>query len=100
MSGDPRGRRVAVVADSLLPELLDRLERERYGVIQLPPAGLDGETEGLWLEQVNEHVAEFRRNDYEVVLASDGLYAEQLDALGLPQYAIQPPSTSRLTPET
>jgi hypothetical protein len=52
-------------------------------------------------------VAEFRRNDYEVVLADDGLFtselAEALAALGvpaLPQYAIQPPSTSRLTPET
>jgi hypothetical protein len=53
-----------------------------------------------WLEQVAEHVAEFRRNDYELVLAADGLYAEELEALGLPQYAIQPPSTSRLTPET
>jgi hypothetical protein len=54
----------------------------------------------VWLEQVAEHVAEFRRNDYEVVLADDGLYAEEVAALGLPQYAIQPPSTSRLTPAT
>jgi hypothetical protein len=53
-----------------------------------------------WLEQVAEHVAEFRRNDYEVVLVDDGLYTTELEALGLPQYAIQPPSTSRLTPET
>lgn len=52
-------------------------------------------------------MAEFRRNDYEVVLADDGLYAVELgtaldavDSLPLPQYAIQPPSTSRLTPET
>ncbi|HEY2935037.1 MAG TPA: hypothetical protein VGJ25_00470 [Gaiellaceae bacterium] len=100
MSSDPRSRRVAVVADSLLEPLLDELRAEGFGIIQLPPAGLDGETVHAWLEQVAEHVAEFRRNDYEVVLVSDGLYAEELEALGLPQYAIQPPSTSRLTPDT
>ena len=100
MSADPRSRRVAVVADSLLEPLLDELGAQGYGIIQLPPPGLDSETELRWLEQVAEHVAEFRRNDYEVVLAGDGLYAEKLEALGLPQYAIQPPSTSRLIPET
>ena len=47
-------------------------------MIQLPPAGLDDETVALWLEQVAEHVAEFQRNDYEVVLADDGAYTEQL----------------------
>src|SRR5437764_305718 len=53
------------------------------------------------------HVVEFRRNAYEVVLADDGLYTSELEqalaTLGLPplpQYAIQPPSTSRLTPDT
>jgi hypothetical protein len=78
VSADPRSRRVAVVADALLPELLDRLDADGYGVIQLPPAGLDDETAALWLEQVAEHVAEFRRNGYEVVLAGDGAYAEEL----------------------
>jgi hypothetical protein len=104
---DPRARRIAVVADSLFGPLLDELEREGFGVIQLPPADLDGETVGAWLEQTAEHVAEFRRNGYEVVLADDGLYAQELElafaTLGLgplPQYAIQPPSTSRLTPDT
>jgi hypothetical protein len=104
---DPRGRRIAVVADSLLGPLLNELDREGFGVIQLPPAGLDRETVAAWLEQTAEHVAEFRRNDYEVVLADDGLYTAELEqalaTLGvapLPQYAIQPPSTSRLTPDT
>jgi hypothetical protein len=100
MSVDPRSRRVAVVADSRLDGLLDELQAAGYGVIQLPPAGLDRRTALAWLEQVAEHVAEFRRNDYEVVLAGDGLYSEELAALGLPQYAIQPPSTSRFTPDT
>jgi len=104
---DPRSRRVAVVADSLLATTLDELGREGFGIIQLPPAGLDRETTGAWLEQTAEHVAEFRRNDYDVVLVDDGLHSHGLNdalaALGvppLPQYAIQPPSTSRLTPDT
>ena len=104
---DPRSRRIAVVADSLLEPLIDELGREGFGVIQLPPAGLGAETVAAWLEQTAEHVAEFRRNDYEVVLADDGLHTADLGhalaMLGLsplPQYAIQPPSTSRLTPDT
>jgi hypothetical protein len=75
---DARSRKIAVVADSLLPSLLDRLDEEGYGVIQLPPAGLDSDTAWLWLEQVAEHVAEFRRNDYEIVLADDGEYGSRL----------------------
>ena len=83
LGSDPRSRKVALVADSLLPELLERLDAEGYGVIQLPPAGLDEDTATLWLEHVAEHVAEFLRNDYEVVLADDGAYAAQLaQALG------------------
>jgi hypothetical protein len=104
---DPRSRRIAVVADSLLDPLLGALGDEGYGIIQLPPAELERETVAAWLEQVAEHVAEFRRNDYDVVLVDDGVFAVELEqalaALGvppLPQYAIQPPSTSRLTPET
>ena len=78
-----------------------------YGTIQLPPIGLGSEVEAEWIEQVAEHVAEFARNDYHVVMASDGTHDSELGkalaALGvspLPQYAIQPPSTSRLIPET
>ena len=91
---------MAVVADSLLESVLDELGVQGFGIIQLPPAGLDAATAAAWLEQVAEHVAEFRRNDYELVLAGDGHYAAELEQLGLPQYAIQPPSTSRLTPDT
>jgi hypothetical protein len=69
-------------------------------VIQLPPAGLDAATVAAWHEQVVEHVTEFRRTGYEVVLADDGTNAAALAALRLPQYAIQPPSTNRLTPDT
>ena len=107
LTADARARRVAVVADSLLESLLPQLQAEGYGTIQLPPAGLPSEVEAQWIEQVAEHVAEFVRNDYGVVIASDGTHDSELSAalaaLGvspLPQYAIQPPSTSRLTPET
>jgi hypothetical protein len=111
--GDVRSFQVALVADSLLEALLPLLAEEGWGTIQLPPAGLDVETAAAWLEQVAEHVAEFVRNDYAVVLLGDGSYQDELAALGLPslaageepsaflrQYAIQPPSTSKLTPET
>jgi hypothetical protein len=97
VTDDPRARRVAVVADALLDELLPQLQSEGYGVIQLPPRDLPPDVAAEWLEQVDEHVQEFLRTGYEVVLADDGSYAHGLD---LPQYAIQPPSTSRLTPET
>ena len=49
---DPRSRRIAVVSDSLLEPLLDELDRDGFGVIQLPPAGLDPETVQAWLDQV------------------------------------------------
>jgi hypothetical protein len=107
MSVDPRSRRIAVVSDSLFEQTLDGLHDEGFGVIQLPPDGLDAETTSAWLEQTAEHVAEFRRNDYEVVLVDDGRHTKELTAAlaevglaPLPQYAIQPPSTSKLTPET
>lgn len=87
-SADPRGRRVAVVADSLLVELLPKLEAGGWGTIQLPPSGLAAETTAEWLEQVAEHVAEFVRNDYEVVLAGgatdEAELNEKLAELGVP----------------
>jgi hypothetical protein len=107
VSADPRARRIAVVADSLLDGLLAQLHDAGYGAIQLPPAELERDIASAWLEQVAEHVAEFVRNGYEVVVADDGAHeAELREALArlgvapLPQYAIQPPSTSKLTPET
>jgi hypothetical protein len=71
---------VAVVADSRLEGLLPELEERGYGTIQLPPAGLPDEVASDWLDQVAEHVAEFVRNDYEVVLADDGTNAGALRA--------------------
>ena len=113
MKGDARGYRVAVVADSLLDRLLPMLEEERWGAIQLPPRSLDAETVAAWLEHVGEHVAEFRRNGYAVVLLDDGAHELSLEVPALRasgdvgearsflrRYAIHPPSTRRLTPDT
>ena len=115
--GDVRSTRIVVVPDEVLATLLDDLDRTGCGMVQLPPEEVDPETARLWIEQVAEHAAEFLRNDYAVVLLGETAWADDLDAalvsLGaspLPrleasresvhQYAIQPPSTSRLTPET
>ena len=80
MSADPRGRRIAVVADSRLEALLPELQASGYGTIQLPPADLEPDVVSAWLDQVAEHVAEFLRHDYEVVLAGDGATEEELRA--------------------
>jgi hypothetical protein len=89
VGSDARSRRMAVVSDSLLESLLDPLAEAGYGVIQLPPADLDDETASLWLEQVAEHVAEFVRNEYTVVLADDGTYEERL-SLALGELGVEP----------
>jgi hypothetical protein len=101
VSADPRSRRVAVVADSLLEGLAAELGAAGYGVIQLPPQDLGDATVAAWIEQVAEHVAEFVRSGYEVVLADDGAAEAALTAalgeLGVeapPPYAVQPPTTS------
>jgi hypothetical protein len=95
VSADPRARRIAVVAESLLERLLPELHEEGYGVIQLPPTELPPAVAGQWLEQVTEHVQEFVRTGYEVVLADDGAYGEALRPLSLPLYpgqtSMQPP---------
>jgi hypothetical protein len=80
MTADPRSRRIAVVADSRLESLLPELQGAGYGAIQLPPAELEPAVAQAWLEQVAEHVAEFLRHDYEVVLAGDGVYEDELCA--------------------
>ena len=77
---DPRGRRIAVVADSLFADRLAGLERDGWGVIQLPPAGLDPDVEQDWLDLTAEQVAEYRRTGHEVVLVDDGTRRDALAA--------------------
>ena len=80
MTDDPRARRVAVVADSLLEEKLGELREDGWGVIQLPPAGLDPDTAHEWLALTAEQVAEYRRTGYEVRFVEDGAWRDELAA--------------------
>ena len=98
MTEDARGRKIALVADSRLEALLPELREGGFGTIQLPPGGLAPEVVSEWLEQVAEHVAEFRRNDYQVVLAGDGTneveLREKLGELGVSPLPSYSPSNS------
>ena len=78
MSDDPRGRKIALVADSRLEALLPELQAGGFGTIQLPPRELPVGVVSEWLEQVAEHVAEFHHHGYEVVLAGDGTNEQEL----------------------
>jgi hypothetical protein len=80
VTDDPRGRRVAVVADSLLTGTLAELRDGGWGVIQLPPADLDADTARDWLALTAEQVAEYRRTGYEVKLVDDGVWSAELAA--------------------
>jgi hypothetical protein len=87
VSSDPRGRRIAVVADSRLGELLPELQDQGYGIVQLPPADLPSDVVAEWVEHVVEHVHEFLRTGYDVVLADDGSEPAALAPFALPCYS-------------
>jgi hypothetical protein len=73
MSGDARGWHMALLPDRLinpqrdastpLPDVLRILEANRYGVLQLPPAG----EHGLLLAVIADQVAEYSHHGYAVV---------------------------------
>ena len=104
MDADERGFRVALVADEFVNpapgglDVLAVLALAGWGAIQLPPAWYPDDVAAQLLEQVAEHVDEFARHDYDLVLvgARPGL-AEALDAIGtvLPT-AIVPGSAAEL----
>lgn len=104
MEGDERGFRVAVVADEFVNpaagglDALAVMERAGWGVVQLPPAWYPDDVAAGLLEQVAEHVEEFARHGYDVVLvgARQGL-AEALAVAGaaLPE-TIEPGSEAEL----
>ena len=79
MSRDPRAEKVAVVADTLFASTLPALREEGYGVMQLPPSGLDEAVAAEWLQQTAEQVAEYARNGYHLVLVDDGSWGPRLD---------------------
>lgn len=77
---DPRGGRVAVVADSLLESNLDDLRIGNWGVVQLPPTELDADAADAWLVLAAEQIAEYQRTGYELKLVDDGTWREPLAA--------------------
>ncbi len=74
MELDVRSFCVALVADELINEgaagfdLLDLLDRAGWGVITLPPGWYPESVAGPLLAEVADHVAEFWRNGYAIVL--------------------------------
>jgi hypothetical protein len=85
VDSDERGFRVALVADEFVnpaPGGLDALavlEREGWGAIQLPPQWYPHDVAAQLLDQVAEHLDEFVRHGYDVVLV--GARAGLADAL-------------------
>jgi hypothetical protein len=72
--GDVRGRRIAVVPDSIVnpppraPDSLRRLADEGWGVVTLWPPGLDATARSAWVDMTVEQVVTFLDDDYEVVI--------------------------------
>jgi hypothetical protein len=72
--GDVRGRRIAVVPDSVVnpppraPDLLTRLVAESWGVVALWPPELDATARSAWIDMTVEQVVTFLDDDYEVVI--------------------------------
>jgi hypothetical protein len=101
---DQRGFRIALVADELVnpaaggTDALEVLREEEWGVIQLPPAWYPKDVAAPMLEQIAEHVEEFSRHGYQLVLvgARPGLEDALRHArLELPD-AVQPQSVDEL----
>jgi hypothetical protein len=101
---DDRGFRIALVADELVNpgengvDALEVLREEDWGVIQLPPAWYPADVAASLLEQIAEHVEEFARHAYQMVLvgAREGLEdALRRVGLALPD-AVEPRSNDEL----
>lgn len=104
MDVDERGSRIALVADELVNpaadgiDALEVLHAEDWGVIQLPPAWYPAEIAAPMLEQIAEHVEEFARHGYQIVLIGDRVGLKDALARGgldLPD-ALRPASADEL----
>ena len=74
MRDDARSRRIAIVSDRILnprpgePDTLGRLADDGWGVVALPPDGLDGAAWQAWAAPVVDQVVTFLGDDYEVAI--------------------------------
>lgn len=104
MDVDERGFRVALVADELVNPAADGIDALQvlrdgdWGVIQLPPDWYPPDVAAPLLEQIAEHVEEFARHGYQLVLV--GMRPGLDEALGrvglkLPN-AVQPKTVDEL----
>jgi hypothetical protein len=99
---DPRGWRIALIADALLnagpgsalPDVIAILEASSYGVLQLPPAG---GAHGLLLAVTADQVAEYAHHGYAVVAVGlkgqveSGLHWRRLTSLLRQRNSALPP---------
>jgi hypothetical protein len=90
MRGDGRSRRVAVVSDRIVnPPDGDRtamatLAEAGWGLVQLPPPGLEPADRAEAIAAVVDQLAAFVAEDYEVALAVDSRErGELIDAAGV-----------------
>jgi hypothetical protein len=101
VEGDARSRLVAVVADRFVNpgdsgvDGLGVLEKEGWGVIQLPPASYPASVRGALLEHVAEAVEEFLRHGYTIAAVGiDARAKRALAAAGLPPLPAANPRTA------
>jgi hypothetical protein len=91
--GDLRSRRVAVVTDSVLnppaggADHLTPLTEAGWGLVVLPPAGLEAGTERAMIAAIADQVVTFLDDGYEVALGwpgdeRTGRLIEALSAIG------------------
>jgi hypothetical protein len=72
--GDGRSRRVAIVSDRVLnppfgePDRITQLAEDGWGVVALPPAGLDGAAWQAWVAPLVDQVVTFLADGYEVAV--------------------------------
>ena len=104
MDVDERGCRVALVADELVNppaegfDALEVLREEDWGVVQLPPRWYPADVAPPLLEQIAEHIEEFARHGYKIVLVGERPGIEEaLSAVGveMPE-AVRPKSAEEL----
>jgi hypothetical protein len=91
MRGDARSRRIVVVPDAVLnppdgdTRTVDGLVAEGWGLVALPPAGLDADDEAGVLDAIADALTEFAQAGYELTTLAPRADVARLEAaLGAP----------------